>query len=50
MTVSLGAYNQIVHEADIDLMIGSIQSIIHRDVQVSINHIETLGNCIYSLI
>ena len=42
--------NQIVHEADVDLMTGLVQNIIHTDVQVSVDFIEALGNCIYSLI
>jgi hypothetical protein len=42
--------NQIVHEADIDLMTGLVQDIIHNDVQVSVNFVEAVANCIYSLI
>ncbi len=42
--------NQIVHEADINPMTGQIQDIYETDVKESVDFIEKLGNCIYSLI
>jgi hypothetical protein len=42
--------NQIVHEGDINLMSGQLQILNEPDVIESINFIEELGNCIYSLI
>lgn len=42
--------NQIVHEGDLDLFTGNIQSIIHSDTQQSVNFIDKLGNSIYVLV
>lgn len=42
--------NQIVHEADIDLLSGQVQTIRHRDVQASVKFIDDLSNCIFNSI
>jgi hypothetical protein len=42
--------NQIVHEGDIDMLTGQIQSIEHSAVQESVNFIEKLGTVIYGLL
>ena len=42
--------NQIVHEADVDLFTGSIQSINSTDVLNSVNFIYNLGIAIYSIV
>lgn len=42
--------NQIVHEGDLDLLTGILQPIRHADVINSVNFIDELGNCIFSLI
>lgn len=42
--------NQIVHEGDIDLYTGNIQSISHSDTKQSVDFIELLGNKIYDLV
>jgi hypothetical protein len=42
--------NQIVHEGDVDLSTGNIQSISHPDTQQSVNFLERLGNKIYFLV
>ncbi len=42
--------NQIVHEGDIDLYTGNVQSISHSDTQQSVDFIDQLGNKIYDLV
>ncbi|MDQ8015281.1 MAG: HEPN domain-containing protein [Flavobacterium nitrogenifigens] len=42
--------NQIVHEGDLDPLSGTLQVIRPNDVTTSVDFIERLGNCIYTLI
>lgn len=42
--------NQIVHENDLDLFTGNIQSINHTDTQQSVDFIDKLGTTIYELV
>lgn len=42
--------NQIVHEGDMNMMTGNLQDIVYSDVVDSVDFIEKLGNCIFSLI
>ena len=42
--------NQIVHEGDLDSSTGTLQNIRHVDTVNSVDFIERLGNCIYSLV
>jgi hypothetical protein len=42
--------NQIVHEGDLDLLTGILQPIRHVDVIDSVNFIDKLANCIFTLI
>lgn len=42
--------NQIVHEGDINLLTGHIQTIMHSDTKQSVDFIESLANCIFGLI
>lgn len=42
--------NQIVHEGDLNVMTGQLQDIHYSDTLISVDFIEKLGNCIFSLI
>jgi hypothetical protein len=42
--------NQIVHEGDLNIMTGQLQDIYYSDTVISVDFIEKLGNCIFSLI
>ncbi|WP_436486737.1 HEPN domain-containing protein [Chitinophaga sp. ARDCPP14] len=42
--------NQIVHESDIDISTGIVQSISHQDTVDIVKFIKALGHCIYSLV
>ena len=42
--------NQIVHEGDLNLLTGQLQSISHNDTIEAVNFIERLGTCISTLI